>query len=421
MRRPHAAILAALAVLAIAAYWPIFQQPLLQDDYPNIEQARLYGPVSDWPTMLSNGVFRARSTFFLLTYWLDRLFGLQPAAFYAASLALHILCVWLVYALGAWRVVSWRISAVAAAFFAVHEGHQEAVMWYAASCELLMFLFGVLSLLCWIRLVEKQGGWRWYVASLVSFVAALLSKESAVIFAPLLLLPLMGARPGRRGLLWWLPFGALAAGDAWLIFSARSYSFRFTDGSFSLAAPFWITLPVSCMRLLWVWGLLALLVVALLRVKQYRQLLRMAALWIPIAFLPYSFLTYMHRVPSRQTYLASLGLAWIVAAGFWMLQARLRLHRPAVVASVVLIVLAANVGILWTRKRRHFLDRAAPAEALVVLARKVNGPIYMRCYPDSALVYESVMRMRVGKPASMLIWDAKRRSEAVAEFCAERK
>ena len=421
MRRPHALVLAVLAVLAIAAYWPIFQQPLLQDDYPNIEYARLYGPASDWPTLLSNGIFRVRSTFFVMTYWVDRLFGLEPAAFYAVGLVLHILCVWLVYALGAWRVVSWRISAVAAAFFAVHEGHQEAVMWYSASFELLMFLFGVLSLLFWIRFVEKQGGRRWYVVSLACFVAALLSKESAVIFAPLFLLPLLGARSGRRGLLWWLPFGALAAGDAWLIFSSRTYSFRFTDGSFSLAAPFWITLPVSCWRLLWVWGLLALLVVALLRVKQHRQLLRIAALWIPIAFLPYCFLTYMHRVPSRQTYLASLGLAWIVAAAFWMLQARLRLHRRAVIASVVLVVLAANMGILWTRKRRHFLDRAAPAEALVALARKVNGPIYMRCYPDPALVYEAVVRMRAGKPASILICDANRRSEAVAEFCMERK
>jgi hypothetical protein len=421
MRRKHAAILVILAALAILAYLPVFHQPLIQDDYPNLEQARLYGPVSGWPAMFSDGIFRYRATFYVLTYWVDSLFGPGPAAFYAASVLLHVLCAWLVYFLGAWRLLGWRLSAAAGAFFAVHEGHQEAVMWYSASSELLMFFFGVLSLLCWIRLVEKQGGWRWYAASLVFFAAALLSKESAVVFVALLLLPLLGARAPRRALVWWLPFAALAAADQWLIFSSRAYSFRFQDGSFSLSAPFWITLPVSIARLLWVWGVLALLVILVARAKQHRQLLRVAALWIVLALLPYSFLTYMHRVPSRQTYLASLGLAWIVAAGFWTLQARLRLHRSAVLAVVVSAVLVANIGYLWTRKRRQFAGRAAPVEALVALARKTNGPIYMRCFPDPAIIYPAALRIRLGLPDEALIWDARHKNEAAADFCWVRR
>jgi hypothetical protein len=421
MRRNHAVALALLAALATLAYLPVFQQPLIQDDYPNIEQARKFGPASGWPDLLASGVFRYRATFYVLTYWVDRLGGAAPAAFYAASLALHILCVWLVYALGAWRLIGGRISAAAAAFFAVHEGHQEAVMWYSANVELLMFLFGALSLLCWIRLVEKQGGWGWYAASLASFAAALLSKESAVVFAALLLLPLAGARAARRAFLWWLPFAALAGGDLWLIGSARADSFRFHDGSFSLTAPFWITLPVSCARLFWVWGLIAVLVLVALRSKQHRQLVRVSAIWIVLALAPYSFLTYMHRVPSRQTYLASLGLAWIVAAGFRALQARLRLDRSAVAAAVVTVALVSNVGYLWTRKRQQFAERAAPVEALIALARKTGGPIYMRCYPDPAIVYPAALRMRTGLPDSRLIWDASRKGEAAAEFCWPRR
>jgi len=414
MRRDHAAILVVLAALTILAYLPMFQQPLIQDDYPNIEQAREFGPVSGWPALLSSEVFRYRATWYATTYWVDRWFE-APAALYAVSLALHILCVWLVYALGAWRLVGWRISAVAAAFFAVQEGHQEAVMWVSANVELLMFLFGVLSLLCWVRVVERKSGWWWYAASLASFAVALLSKESAVVFAALLMLPLLGAQAPRRALLWWLPFGALAAADLWLILSARAISFRFQDGSFSLTAPFWITLPVSCARLLWPWGLLAAVVLLLLRAKQHSQVVRVAALWIVLASLPYSFLTYMHRIPSRQTYLASLGLAWIVAAGFWALQSRLRLHRSAVVAAVVAVVLASNIGYLWTRKRRQFAERAAPVEALVALARKTDGPIYMRSFPDPQMVYESALRMRVQKPI-VLIWDAAGSGQAAAEF-----
>jgi hypothetical protein len=421
MRRNHAAILLLLAALAILAYLPVFHQPLIQDDYPNLEQARLYGPVSAWPTMLADGVFRYRVTFYLVLYWVDRLFGPVPAAFYAADVALHILCVWLVYALGSWRLIGWRISMAAAAFFAVQEGHQEAVMWVSGNTELLQFLFGVLSLVCWIRLVEKQAGWRWYAVSLASFAVALVSKESAVVFAGLLLLPLLGVRTARRALLWWLPFAALAAADQWLIFSARAYSFRFQDGSFSLHAPFWITLPVSSARLLWPWGALTLLIVVALRAKQHRQLLRVAALWIVLSLLPYSFLTYMHRIPSRQTYLASLGLAWIVAAGFWTLNARLRAHRRAALAAVVTVVFAVNIGYLWTRKRRQFADRAAPVEALIALARKTNGPIYMRCWVDPAVIYPAALRIRLGLPDSTLIWDASRKNEAAADYCFKRR
>ncbi len=420
MRRDRIVILAVLAALAILAYLPVFQQPLIQDDYPNIEQARQFGPASAWPDLVSSSVFRYRATFYLFTYAVDRLRGPGPTAFYAAGVALHVLCVWLVFALGVWRLIGWRISAAAAAFFAVYEGHQEAVMWYSASNELLLFLFGVASLVCWVRVVEKKGGWRWYAASLASFVAALLSKESAVVFAVLLLLPLLGARTARRALLWWLPFGALAVADQWLIFSGRASSFRFHDGSFSLTAPFWITLPASCARLLWPWGLLAGLILLLLRDKPHRQLVRLAALWIVVAVVPYSFLTYMHRIPSRQTYLASLGLAWVVAAGFWALQSRLRLHRTAVVAAVVAVVLAANIGYLWTKKRQQFAERAAPVEALIALAERTGGPIYMRSFPDPAIIYPAALRMRVPKPVT-LIWDARDRGLAVAGFAWPRR
>jgi len=418
MRRAHTLILLLLAALALAAYAPVFHQPLLQDDYPNIEQARIYGPVSGWPAMFDDWILRYRATFYVLTFWISRGFGLAPAAFYAASVVLHILCTWLVYALGTWRVIGWRISAVAAVFFAVAEGHQEAVMWYSASPELLMFLFGFASLLCWVRFIERQGGWGWYAVALASFVLALLSRESAVVLAALLWLPVWAGRSGPRARVLWLLFAGMAALEAFVIFRDRANSFRFQNGSFSLSAPFRITLPVSCARLLWVWGLLALLLVLLLRMKQYRQLLALSAIWVVLALLPYSFLTYMHRVPSRQTYLASVAAAWVVAAGFWTLHARLRLYRRAALAAVVVTVLAANIGYLWTAKRRQYLQRAAPTEALLTVARKVDGPIYMRCYPPPRIVYEAALRLETGKPASTLLWE-RPQARPAAEFCWE--
>jgi hypothetical protein len=165
----------------------------------------------------------------------------------------------------------------------------------------------------------------------------------------------------------------------------------------------------------------ALVCVFLLRMKQHRQLLVMSAVWIAIALAPYSFLTYMPRIPSRQTYLASVGLAWIVAAGFWALQARVRHRRSAVLAAVIALVLVANVGYLWTKKRDQYLRRAAPTEALIAIARKTDSPIYMRCYPGPELIYEGALRVRTGKPETMLLWEKPANGTPAVDFCWARR
>jgi hypothetical protein len=399
--------------LALLAYAPLFTQPFVQDDYPDIEMARVFGAPSGWGAMLSHGIFRYRATWWVMAYWTDRLFGFSPVAAYSVTIALHIVCAWLVYALGAWNAIGWRVSAAAAAFFAVYEGHQEAVMWYNSAHEELLLLFGVASFLAWVKFLER-GSWRWYAMSLAAFFLALLSKETAIVFVLLLLIPM--APPGRRRFGFWLPFALMAAAEVWLLFGARSYSFRFRDGSFSLHAPFWITWPESYLRLLWVWGLLALAALLVLRATQYRRAAVTAAVWTGLALVPYSFITYMHRVPSRHTYLASAGLALLVGAGFVALRDRVGLRWALAAAS---LVIAVNVGILWTKKRQQFLERAAPTERLIALARKVNGPIYMRCFPDPGMIADSAVRMCA--PSATLIWDPARATEAKAEFCYQRR
>ena len=395
------------------AYAPLFTQPFVQDDYPDIEMARVFGAPSGWGAMLSHGIFRYRATWWVMAYWTDRLFGFSPVAAYSVTIALHIVCAWLVYALGAWNAIGWRVSAAAAAFFAVYEGHQEAVMWYNSAHEELLLLFGVASFLAWVKFLER-GSWRWYAMSLAAFFLALLSKETAIVFVLLLLIPM--APPGRRRFGFWLPFALMAAAEVWLLFGARSYSFRFRDGSFSLHAPFWITWPESYLRLLWVWGLLALAALLVLRATQYRRAAVTAAVWTGLALVPYSFITYMHRVPSRHTYLASAGLALLVGAGFVALRDRVGLRWALAAAS---LVIAVNVEILWTKKRQQFLEPAAPTERLIALARKVNGPIYMRCFPDPGMIADSAVRMCA--PSATLIWDPARATEAKAEFCYQRR
>ena len=286
-------------------------------------------------------------------------------------------------------------------------------MWYNSAHEELMFLFGVASFLAWVKFLDG-GSWGWYASSLAAFVLALLSKETAIVFVLLLLVPL--ALEGWRRAAFLTPFALLVAAEVGLILRVSYYSFRFQDGSFSLHAPFWITWPESYLRLLWVWGLLALAALLALRAVEYRRAAVTAAVWIGLAMVPYSFITYMHRLPSRHTYLASAGLSLLVGAGYVALRDRVGL-RWALAAMALAI--AVNMGILWTKKRRQFLERAAPTEQLIALAHRVNGPIFVRCYPDPTIIADAAIRMRA--PGATLIWDPKRAAEAKAEFCYQRR
>jgi hypothetical protein len=198
------------------------------------------------------------------------------------------------------------------------------------------------------------------------------------------------------------------------ICSTRTYSFRFSDGSFSLAAPFWITWPRSFARVLWVWGWLALAVVAWARDPKVRKGAVVALAWIGIGLAPYGFLTYSTQIPSRQTYLASAGLAFL----FGLAMMRLRAGRGTarkVAAVAALAMLVSNIAYLATKKRTQFLRRAEPTEQLIRLARRTPGPIWVECFPRSRFIAEEAVRVGAGRSPDILVWS---QGEAVARKAA---
>ena len=384
------------------AYAPLLNLPLFEDDYPHISQSFIFGTPGGLVALLHDGVARHRATSYWFADALWNLFHLHGWGYHGASLLLHIVGAWLVYRVAlAWLPIG-RAALWAALFFAVYEGHQEAVVWMTAVNEPLQFVFGVGALWCWM--IEAD------VAGVGLFALALLSKESAIIMLPLFVLV------RRRPLAKLIPYAALAFVAVADIAATRSYSPRFGDGSFSLHAPFWITWPRSFARLLWVWGLLA--AAAIFLWSRDRKAMRAAALglvWIGIALVPYSFLTYSTQIPSRQTYLPSAGLALL----FGLAVAYLPIQRRSAVAAMLAIVVAVNVGYLWTRKRRQYLLRAEPTEQLIRLARETPGPIWVKCFPRIGIIAQEAVHVGAGRPATDVVWteeDARRRS-ASAVFC----
>jgi hypothetical protein len=393
-----------LAALCVLAYLPALNLPLIEDDYPNIAQAQLFG---GYTAPLANPIFRLRTTSYWAMLPLWRAVQLAPLAYHLTSLILHIANTWLVFfACMAWPRT--RHAALwAAGFFAVHEGHQEAVMWFSAIAELLQFFFGGLALLCWMR-----GRW-WNAAGVACFALALISKESAVVFLALFLL--IAVRNWR----WILPYAALAALALASVAATSDYSFRFSDGSFSLHAPFWLTWPRGMARILWIWGFVATAVIAFRwRNRSLRTAALMALAWMGIALAPYSFLTYSTQIPSRQIYLASAGLAVLFGLAIARLFEEGAVPRKIAIALAVVAILH-NVGYLWTKKRAQFIQRAQPTEQLIRVARKTGGPVWVRCFPRPLLIAQEALHLGAGLPPEDIILteaDAALRKPAVV-FC----
>ena len=135
------------------------------------------------------------------------LFGLKAAYWHASSLALHLLAVWLAYlaALRLLALAEWdegprrATAAVATLIFAVHPAHVEPVAWLSAASELLLAIFLLLAFIAYAE-SRRPGKRLWILVSVASFALALLAKETAVMFVPLVLACELARRAEERGL-----------------------------------------------------------------------------------------------------------------------------------------------------------------------------------------------------------------------------
>jgi hypothetical protein len=384
--------LAAIALLATLPYWRGLGLPPIEDDYVQIWVGRLYGAPHQWADLLADPLYRCRATSILLTRATDELFGNSQFIFNLQSLFLHGLNAVLVALLGAWRVIGYRLSIATAFFWGLSERLHEAVIWYAALPEQLVFFFTLIAFLCWIEWWQT-GSRRAYALSFLSFVVALFSKESAVVFCGLAVLPLIAERHRWREVVKPLaPFAAISAIYFALNMMAKSDHLHWNDGTFRLG---WHFIPVilnSTARMLWIWGGVALLVLALARKQVNWTLAAIAGAWMLITLLPYAFVGYQPRVPSRHVYLAMVGRSLILALAmgiFW--------HYRRVTAMVAVLFVVWNTAYVSIYKQAQFAARANVTEKLVHEASKLNGGAFeVECFPHAPELAELALNQRLG-------------------------
>jgi hypothetical protein len=411
-----------IVLLSVAIYLPFLTLPLLPDDYLQATLARKYGPVSAWGALAEDPLYRSRATSLILTYWTETIFGFSRLAFGISSILIHAVNALLVYALGAARRIGWRLSALTAVFFVLQERYHEAVIWYSALPELLAFCFGLLTLLFWVRWLRspEPAALAW-VGALACFCLALLSKESAVSVTLLMLLFVFsesGLR--RRPLRALLPFGLLAAAYVVLVFSGQDRNHHFWDGTFTLQAGALKALIGSAIRALWIWGIVGLIVFLVFASRKRYGVMTLALGWILITLLPYSFLTYMPRVPSRHHYLAAVGCSLILALGATTLQERVR--RRWVIGLCAMLIGVHHISYLWTVKYHQFRERSEPIEALLrYMRREQRRPVVIRCFPYSFDEARRAVVLRTGEPEGGLVLDMASGNANLPSFCADEK
>lgn len=140
-----------------------------------------------------------RPVFGIFNLLLAQAFGIWPAAFHAASVAVHA-GVSLLVAAGVRQSIQGegRDGAALAAglLFAVHPSHAEAVSWVAGQADLLTALFTLLALRCYLKVKDgSPGGWAAWAGPL-AYLCACLSKEPGV--GAILVLALIEAGEWRR-------------------------------------------------------------------------------------------------------------------------------------------------------------------------------------------------------------------------------
>ena len=113
--------------------------------------------------------------------------GFNPFGFHLTSVLIHIVNALILYVIVLGLSASLGLAFFTALIFSVHPLLSESVNYISSRSDILLGLFLLLSLFFYARIQGRLLRSRYFYISIICFVAALLSKESALVF-PLFLL-----------------------------------------------------------------------------------------------------------------------------------------------------------------------------------------------------------------------------------------
>jgi hypothetical protein len=309
-----------------------------------------------------------------------QLFGLEPAGYHWLNVLLHMLNSLLVY-LFVRKVSSKKVAFVSGALFAVHYVHVESVAWISEFNGTLMALFAISTLILMAR-YHATGSAKIYMLALLTYAAALLSKEAAVAMLPVLVafdVFLTRWRGLQQLVRLYAPFCALTIGYLFIQSTALRLAFSnhielgysFRVGTITLGSWLWYPLvmlvPVKFVALsqaFWQWAALVthpfvspaafdpaallpgaawLFIAGLLQAGGMYLLWRggtskrFSVIWMIVTLIPVLFLS---GNADRYAYLPSVGFA-LLAAG--LLAEVFRQSRWMIAAVIFVLIIQGGV------------------------------------------------------------------------------
>jgi len=230
LERRHSVLLACLLVLAFAVYANTLFNGFLFDDHFQIEHNTYLRNFHSIPRIMTttgwsfqgsegnSNVYRpALAIGFLICY---QAFAASPLGYHLVNILLHVVVVWLVFAVAMELFADFSTGLAAGLLFAVHPIHTESVAWISGVNDIEMTLFFLLAFLCFLRLHEAEGlrSIALRGGMLASFAIALLAKEAAIT------LPVLAAvyehfyRASHSNTVWKIKLGRYAG--FWIVAAA---------------------------------------------------------------------------------------------------------------------------------------------------------------------------------------------------------
>lgn len=342
------------------------------------------------------------------------LFRGSPVLFHLASVVLHATNAIVIFAL-AWTIARdgtapagryTLFGFLTALFFVVQPSDVDAITWVGALAEAVGALFGCLSLLLFLKWAV-EGRTRWRTLSVLTFLLALLTHESSVIFLPVLVLAdrafLHGAGPIPKGpprILGWrgitrayAPYVVLTLMYLSVDAVVNSRNYVVSEGHYTLGLHF-VRNALDYIDALYVgrrdalnYAVITIGLVLLLARGSRR--VRFATLWMVLSLGPFVFFTWGNT--SRYLYQPAIGFSMLLAEGVTYLEQTLRPRVPALARGAIVAALAAGIAIRFAlfamANVTSFAGRTQAYRTYLAEFRELHGgiPSYTTVAPDPRL------------------------------------
>lgn len=374
-----------LFLISLSIYANSMNGNFLMDDTLLIVRNEYIKQINTLPLLFNTLVFYASAynldmgsysyyrPFQALSFALDyRIWRLNPLGYHLTNVAMHAFCAFLVFYLLYRLFKDLRLALLSSLLFCVNPLHTEAVSYISGRSELLVSMFALMSAVLYLDYLESRRPLL-YLASIFSFMSALLSREAGfLILVPFFVLVAGRLSPFPKDRVWFHFFTFLGLTGIYLILRftviapiemvpTSQFNFGMDILNFFNVLLKYVTLfvfphslhilrtiePVSsfwpiCAVLLF---LVSLSIALFLSVRQRRHALLFGITWFVLVSLYLIQFMYKYRdlvaLEEHWAYLPSVG--FFVVAAYFILRIKSRKLMNAACASVLTACAALTV------------------------------------------------------------------------------